>query len=764
MAESATFKKEILARKVGLLYSQQLGGVVVNLSVSLGLFFMFLPIMAGMKLYLWGIGSVAVIALRLADYLSYRRTETTRLSGTLPWHLRFAAGSTAQGVLWGLAGFFLFPSANLAHQIFLVVILCGMAGGAIIFLSPLYHVYLLYLIPTLLPASVRIFLEQGEDYFSVGLLGLVYMFGMGYASWKTSRWMDSSLRLTLEKETIADELKKAHEQLEARVAVRTAELKTANENLKEEIEKKNQAEYALKAEKERLAVTLRSIAEGVIATDIAGKIIFLNRVAEELTQWKQEDAVGRRLAEIFHIADSRTGKRWEDPFPLIFESAPVNGLANHTLLIAEDGAERAIAMSGAPITDKDNKRIGAVLVFRDMTEINRTEEELLKIKKLESLGVLAGGIAHDFNNILMAILGNIDLLLLSTELAAPARRRLDEAEKAIIRAKDLTTQLLTFSKGGEPIKETASLADVIRESATFILRGSAVSCSFAIADDLWLVSIDRGQISQVIQNIVLNASQAMPEGGVVEVACRNVQPFQGAGVLFPQDRKHVEITIKDTGVGIAADNIDKVFDPYFSTKQQGSGLGLAITHSIIRKHGGHISVQSAPGRGTIFTICLPAVEEQLEKKQQEEKPKSPADPAKILVMDDDEMVGEVAVNMLTKLGHTVIYAKDGLEAVQLYAESANAGQPIDLIIMDLTVPGGMGGREAAKKISTIKPDAKMVVSSGYSNDPIMANFAKYGFCAAIVKPYLFQELKRVVHDALRERHSSKSFSYAAAGD
>ena len=749
MAESAAFENEILARKIGLLYSQHLGGSAVNLVVSLGLFFMFLPTMAGMRLYWWLFGAMVVTSLRAADYLSYRRNGITDTGGAFSWQLRFAAGSTAQGILWGLAGFFLFPSSNLVHQIFLIVILCGMAGGAVIFLSPFIHIYLLYLIPTLLPASIRIFLEEGDGYFSVALLGLVYIFGMSYASWKTHRWLDTSLRMTLEKETIAKELKKAHEQLEARVAERTAELRTANENIKEEMEKKDQADYALKAEKERLAVTLRSIAEGVIATDIDGKIIFLNKVAEDLTQWKQEDAVGRRLGEIFDIINAATGKRWEDPFSLALQCAQINDLTSRTMLVGKDGAERPIAVSGAPITDKDNKRIGVVLVFRDMTEKIKTEEELLKIKKLESLGVLAGGIAHDFNNILTAVLGNIDISMSAPELDEQTRQVLNDAEKAAIRAKDLTTQLLTFSKGGEPVKETASLAEVIRESATFILRGSVVSCRFSIPDDLWLVSIDKGQISQVIQNIVLNASQAMPGGGVVEIACRNEEPRKGECILPPQDQKHVHIAIKDDGIGIPANKIGKIFDPYFSTKREGSGLGLAITHSIIRKHDGHISVQSEPGAGTVFSIYLPVSEEKLEKAEHEEKTdEQPAVQARILVMDDEEMVSKVAGRMLTKMGHTVMYAHDGGEAVEIYEQLTKAGKPIDLTIMDLTVPGGMGGEEAAKKILAIDPAAKIAVSSGYSNDPIMANFSEYGFCSAIVKPYLFQELKEVVHDAL----------------
>jgi PAS domain-containing protein len=337
MSQCANFERDILARKVRLLYSHFPGGAAVNLSVSLGIFLMFMPTMPGLKLYLWFAGSVAVVFLRTADYLMYRHSGLEGISDARSWCLRFAAGSTAQGILWGVAGFFLFPSSNLSHQFMLTIILCGMAGGAIIFLSPVYFVYLLYLFPTLLPASIRILMQEGDGYFIVGMLGPVYLLGMSYASWRTSRWLDTSLRLVLEKETIASALKKAHEQLELRVSERTADLKTANENLKQEMEKKNQAEYALTTEKERLSVTLRSIAEGVMTTDIDGKIIFLNKVAEDLTEWRQKDAVGRDLNEIFHIINTLTGKRWGDPFSLIFRSEQINSLADHTMLIAKNG-------------------------------------------------------------------------------------------------------------------------------------------------------------------------------------------------------------------------------------------------------------------------------------------------------------------------------------------------------------------------------------------------------------------------------------------
>jgi len=516
----------------------------------------------------------------------------------------------------------------------------------------------------------------------------------------------------------------------------------------QDISYRKKAEKALASEKERLAVTLRSIGDGVITTDMAGHVVLLNKVAERLTGWSNEMAAGRPLQEIFNIINEKTGEVCENPVEKVLSSGQIVGLANHTVLIARDGTERSIADSGAPILDSQSKIIGVVLVFRDVTEQIRTENELLKMKKLESIGLLAGGIAHDFNNILAAILGNINLALLDTGLSGKSKRLLGEAEKASLRAKDLTQQLLTFAKGGEPVKEAASLETVIKDSANFVLHGDMVACQYEIPEDLWLVDIDKGQVSQVIQNIVLNASHAMPEGGIIKIHCENlpsanieIQPYVKSGRL-------VKISIEDSGVGIPPNLIDKIFDPYFTTKQAGSGLGLAITQSIISKHNGHITVISSLGRGTTFTIYLPASEKAQAEKNDTSAEAKMTSSARILVMDDDEMVREIAKEMLLQLGHEVVLAKNGTEAIQLYDDALNSDKTFDLAIMDLTIPGDRGGKEAVREVLARNPKAKVIASSGYSNDPIMANCQKYGFCASIIKPYLFQDLSKVINEIL----------------
>lgn len=521
-------------------------------------------------------------------------------------------------------------------------------------------------------------------------------------------------------------------------------------NLHQSMVKREQAEENLAAEKERLAVTLRSIGDGVITTDISGKIVMLNKVAEKLTGWSNGKAVGRPLGAVFHIISEQTRKVCENPVAKVIDNGRIVGLANHTVLVARDGTERSIADSGAPILDAQSNIAGVVLVFRDVTEQIKMEKNLLKVKKLESIGVLAGGIAHDFNNILAAILGNISLALFDADLKDDTRQLLSEAENASIRAKDLTQQLLTFAKGGEPVKEASSLESVIKDSANFVLHGDKVACRFDIPEDLWIVDIDKGQISQVIQNIVLNASHAMPEGGIIQIACENLSSEDGDVLPLAIDGRVVKICIRDSGIGMPANVVEKIFDPYFSTKQDGSGLGLAITHSIISKHGGHVSVESSSGIGTVFSLYLPASTRSCIAGSPAETIEPAVIKARILIVDDEEQIRNMSQAMLRRMGHEVVLARDGAEAIRIYKESTDCDSLIDLVIMDLTIPGGMGGEDAVRKILAINPHAKVIVSSGYSNDPVMASFREFGFCGAIGKPYHLNDLRKVITKVLRE--------------
>lgn len=343
-------------------------------------------------------------------------------------------------------------------------------------------------------------------------------------------------------------------------------------------------------------------------------------------------------------------------------------------------------------------------------------------------------------------MGNISLAKLYAKDDTGMIKRLDEAEKATMRAKDLTYQLLTFAKGGAPIKETSSIEDIVRDSCGFALRGSNVGYDFRPSQDLWPVEIDTGQISQVVGNLVVNAKQAMPEGGTIEITCANVVLNEGQVATLPSG-KYVLISVKDMGIGIPQRHLARIFDPYFTTKQGGSGLGLATSYSIIEKHDGHIDVKSVPGSGTTFHVYLPASNDQAPAtKKIETRPIQGK--GRILVMDDEEIIREIVKEMLIVLGYEVEVAENGAQAAQLYEQALDSDRVFDAVLMDLTIPGGMGGKEAIEKLLKIDPNVNAIVSSGYSNDQVMSNYRRYGFKGVVTKPYKIQDLSEVLHEVI----------------
>jgi CheY-like chemotaxis protein len=385
----------------------------------------------------------------------------------------------------------------------------------------------------------------------------------------------------------------------------------------------------------------------------------------------------------------------------------------------------------------------------DLTDRKKAEAELQKMQKLQSVGTLAGGIAHDFNNILMGVYGNISLA--KEELAGDHRglKFLDDAEKSMNRALRLTKQLLTFAKGGDPVKEDVGLGALVEEVARFDLSGSNVKLVLHRADDLWPAKVDKGQIQQVISNLTINACQAMPGGGRLFIDLVNVT-VADKDVVAPG--KYVRISVRDEGTGIAPQHLERIFDPYFTTKQNGSGLGLATTYAIITKHGGHLQVHSELGYGTTFTLYLPASEvrtEPIAAAKVGEAPQQTAG-AGILVMDDEEMVCKLVATMLTMLGYSAATARSGGEAVEMYKKAMHAGEPFAAVIMDLTVPGGIGGQEAISLLLACDPAARAIVSSGYAADPVMANYADYGFKGLIAKPYTLTTLRETLAQVLSD--------------
>jgi signal transduction histidine kinase/ActR/RegA family two-component response regulator len=383
----------------------------------------------------------------------------------------------------------------------------------------------------------------------------------------------------------------------------------------------------------------------------------------------------------------------------------------------------------------------------ELKEINqKAEAERQRAQRLESIGLLAGGIAHDFNNILTAILGNIALAMIYLQPESKATAKLLLAEKASVRARGLAQQLLTFAKGGAPVKKILPVPHLLQEPVLLALRGSTVKGEFQLQENLWPVEVDEGQFSQVISNLVINAVQAMPGGGLLKTAAAN-EIVDRENSLGLTAGKFVRIAISDQGCGIPKEYLDKIYDPYFTTKETGSGLGLAICYSIIKKHGGTITVDSIPGKGSTFLLYLPAAESKpVSEGAQREAVERGA--GRILVMDDDEFVNQVAADLLRYLGYHPETVTGGAEAVAAYSRALAAGEPFDAVITDLTVPGDMGGAETARRLLEIDPTATVIVSSGYANDPIMADYARYGFKGVIPKPYKTAELSRTLQEVL----------------
>lgn len=510
------------------------------------------------------------------------------------------------------------------------------------------------------------------------------------------------------------------------------------QNLKDNLHKVEESQAALVTEKERLAITLGSIGDSVISTDAEGKITLLNSVAEKVLGIEKKRCWGRSLDEVLILnGDGDIDSVGYSPLS-IFSNKTVSSFEGLAILPGKDDEQLTISATASPMFNQEGVYLGLILVFRDITEQIKIQEELMKAHKLESVGILAGGIAHDFNNILTGILGNLSLAKLDADENSELLERVEEAEQASHRAKGLTTQLLTFSKGGKPVKTTVSLAELIREASSFALTGSNCLCNLEVVPLLWKVDADGDQITQVIHNLVINGCQAMPKGGTISIKCEN-QVIDEENPYFLSPGNYVRFSVADTGNGISREELTKIFDPYYTTKENGSGLGLASAYSIIKNHLGHIEVISDPGKRTEFVCFLPASEEKaLVVEEKLEQLTSGA--GRILIMDDEKMVRQVTGRMLKTLGYTSDVAEDGDIAIRKYQEAMEEGAAFDMVIMDLTIPGGMGGEEAIKHLLQIDPDVKAIVSSGYANNPVIADYEKYGFCAVISKPFSISQL------------------------
>jgi PAS domain S-box-containing protein len=547
--------------------------------------------------------------------------------------------------------------------------------------------------------------------------------------WVDGRTVKMAIAVDITERKKTDEELKAHrERLAELVEERSAELQL-------EVAERKRAEGDVREKESVLRTLFEEALNPIMITNHSGRFINANRAALEFFDCDRDvlftNDIWAFSTPEFNYLDKQDGLSLTRK-----RTFEMNYLIH--------GKTKTLLLNVVPFPLSGRKVV--YCIGHDITERKKLEEELIKAHKLESVGLLAGGIAHDFNNILTAILTNISLAKVSLSSKGKTYRRLVAAENASLRAQSLTQQLLTFSMGGSPIKTTSSITEMLKETTHFALMGSNVRCEYHIPEDLWPVDIDEGQISQVINNLVINADQAMPEGGIVNI--RSVNLHVGHNEVPPIKKgRFVKISIEDQGIGIPDKYMSRIFDPYFTTKQEGSGLGLASSYSIISKHDGHISVESEFGSGATFHIYLPASDK---KPCHDTRTRDEffAGRGRILIMDDDEGIRESMGEALAFFGYEVEYAEDGSRTLELYTDAFNNGNAFDVVIMDLTVPGGMGGAEAIKRLLAIDPKLKAIVSSGYFNDPILSRYREYGFSGVITKPYKVEELSRILHNVL----------------
>jgi PAS domain S-box-containing protein len=510
----------------------------------------------------------------------------------------------------------------------------------------------------------------------------------------------------------------------------------------QDITQRKQAEKALIESELQFKFTFEQAAVGICHVDPNGKFVRLNQRFCEIVGYPQGEILSYKWQEITHPDDLEMAL--ENVHRLL--NNDIQTFSTEKRFIKKDKSIVWTTLTVSLVRNDDGNPKYFIFVLEDIGYRKKMEEQLLQSHKMKAISTLAGGIAHDFNNLLGVITGNISYVLSIVEKNDEIYEALVDIQESSKQAQNLTYQLLTFSKGGAPIKKVSNMNQLINESAIFSIRGSKTNCQFELSSDLWLSNVDEGQMNQVIGNLIINANQAMPDGGTITIRTTNTTVYRDSG--FPLAAgQYVKITVEDQGTGISKKHLSNIFEPYYSTKQKGSGLGLATSYSIIKRHGGHITVYSEIDKGTVFNIYLPASSknmiERVDKSENIHFGKG-----KILIMDDQEPILKMVSRMLSKMGYDATSATDGTQAINIYRKAYDTGTTFDLVILDLTVPGGMGGAKTMQALLEIDPNVNAVVSSGYSNDPIMAKYKDYGFCGVVPKPYTKNQLSEVLNKIL----------------
>ncbi len=639
---------------------------------------------------------LAVAVSRIVYYVRYTRVRDRPFDPT-PWRHAYILLAVISGSAWGVGAFLIFPSGNVALIAFFLLVFASLSAATTVSHSALRFGAIAWMTPALLGCAVRCFLEGGIAE-TVGFLILLYYAALVILSWNNYKTSVTVIAMGFENAKLLEDVRKSEE---------------------------------------RYHTLFNSMSVAIYLLDGAGGIVDVNKGAETLYREPRAFFLGRNLDQLLRPVGSNV--------PAIADAVR-DGLAGTERQLElrgtrPDGTEILQEVRFMPATYGDRQVV--IAIARDLSDRERIETEMLKAQKLEAVGVLAGGIAHDFNNLLQAMFSY--LAVAKRRLANPDRAAamLDKTEQALQMSMNLANQLLTFSKGGKPVMRPLDLPPVVETAARFALSGSTADCVFDHEPNLWTLDADEGQLGQLIQNVVLNAVQAMPGGGSVRITTRNVNSRRASGPDAPALDRWINVTVQDKGEGIRRENLQRIFEPYFTTKPSGSGLGLATSYSIARNHGGFIEVDSVEGIGSTFTIWLPARERSAAARERQ-TPSALPRRGRILVMDDEQLVRDSVRELLEELDQEVELAPDGAAAIDRYREARAAGRPYDLVILDATVRGGLGGEETLNRLRELDPRVVAVISSGYSDDTLVANHAAHGFRAFLPKPYTGERLQEVL--------------------
>ena len=685
------------------------------------------------------------------------------------WDAWFIVRMIAAGLVWGALPVFLYPQDSIPHQIFLALIVGGMVAGATAAHAASIEAFLAYSLPATLPLIVRFFAGGSGFHVAMGAVGVLFLIMMIITVLRNHKVLINAIGLQSENSSLIAHLSEERDRAESLNQALVEEVNTCQRMERELIQHRDHLEQLVKERTKELHTSetrFQFLAENITdllwMMDLDGRQFrYMSPSVEQMLGYSLEEVPTLSLEDVLTEQSFNTASMVMKEEMTIEQDPMANPSRSRTLELEhrrKDGSAFWAEIRARFYRDQQGVPIGFVGVTRDVTERKRIETsrrrlavQLLRSQKMEAIGTLAGGIAHDFNNLLTGVLGNISLAKGFFAEGSPGAQYLKVAEHESNRAKDLTLQLLTFAKGGDPIKRVTSLDVLVKNTVEFSLSGSSIAREYVYDEPLWLVEVDAGQISQAVQSIVTNAVESMPSEGTLTISWENHAMNELSAVI---DREHpedgyVKISFTDTGSGIASEDLPKIFDPYFTTKSDGHGLGLTSAYTITKKHHGHMTVESTLGVGTCVSLYFPACPEGALGRSVTSLTKKNGT-GKILVMDDEESIRVLASEMLRSCGYHFEMAKNGEEALALYQDAQRANDPFSAVILDLTVPGGLGGKETMQRLLQIDPQVKAVVSSGYSNDPIMAKYQAFGFRAVMTKPYSLLELSDVMYRLVME--------------